>query len=107
MELVDDDCTTDLMMMLMLMMMLLLLMMMMVNERLLLDGMPLSPLSYVHCMSSPAATARGALQIRFLSADAFRLGGVVVEIEDRLQLGVDVDHHGGATWEFLRVGTLW
>jgi hypothetical protein len=78
-----------------------------VNERLLLDGMPLSPLSYVHCMPSPAATARGALQIRFLSADAFRLGGVVVEIEDRLQLGVDVDHHGGATWEFLRVGTLW
>ena len=85
----------------------LMLMLMMVNERLLLDGMPLSPLSYVHCMPSPAATARGALQIRFLSADAFRLGGVVVEIEDRLQLGVDVDHHGGATWEFLRVATLW
>ena len=100
MELVDDDCTTDSMMMMMMMMMMMLLMMMMmlmmVNERLLLDGMP-----------SPAATARGALQIRFLSADAFRLGGVVVEIEDRLQLGVDVDHHGGATWEFLRVATLW
>ena len=44
------------------------------------------------------ATARGAPQVRLLSGDALRLRGVVVEIEDRLQLGVDVDHHGGTTF---------
>lgn len=46
----------------------------------------------------PSFKARSASKVRLLSADALRPGVVVVEIEDRVQLGVDVDHHGGTTW---------
>lgn len=67
---------------------------------------PVAPVPLPTATSFAWSQLRGTSEICLFGGDALSLGLVVVKAKDRVQLRVNVDHHGRATWKETTNATL-